>query len=592
METEKRKKLLVLFILVFLIALQLGRIVYVFAYEREGYHSDENWSYGFANSYYNPYIYQDTNGKTENFNTWTSSQVLRDYMEVNKGEAFSYGSVYSNQENDMSPPLHTMILHTICSFFPETFSWWYSFSINIAAFVLTMILLYFLGKSMTKSRGAGLALCLFYGFTTGALNTFVYLRMYAMLAMLAVLSAWLHSRMYHKNFQNIRKELVFLSVTTAAGAFTHYYFLVLSFFMAVCFCLYLLFIKRWKTLPAYAGSMLLPVALVFAAYPSMIPQFIATTNYLQMPYVWRLKYCFYIFFHELTGVKVFPYMAQFLVGCYAVLLIIAFMLPLCFLFRKEAWFLKAVRAVKRFPGYLAGKIKGMDWSILFLFLSVAASLAVVAKISNVLGMGIMTDRYLFFLMPLFAAVLISCLYFIIKAVPGTRAIPAKHSSRLRQALLVLLCAAVLVVNNCNTGCNYLFERHTGAAAVEELTKDTNCIVIMDHSWHLTYYASRLIHSDHFFAMLTSECMLHGDELQAIDASKPLYMILETNLLPDEKGALKGFEYFGDKMTFGLHFTEKEFLTYLLGLNRIDRVESLSTETCFAGAVDVYRIYLK
>jgi hypothetical protein len=592
MTAEKREKLLVSFLLVFLIALQLGRIIYVFAFEKEGFHSDENWSYGFANSYYDPYIYMDANGDQVNFNSWTSSQVLGDYLEVNKGEGFSYGSVYSNQENDMSPPLHTMILHTICSFFPETFSWWFSFSINIVSFVLAMILLYFLGASMTKSRWAALVICLFYGFTTGALNTFVYLRMYAMLAVLAILSAWLHSRMYHKNFKNIRKELLGLIAATAAGCLTHYYFLVLSFFIALCFCIYLMCIRRWKTLFAYAGVMLLSVALVFAAYPFLLAQFLGTTDYLQMPYAWRLKYCFYVFFKELTGITVFPYWEQFLLQCCAALMILAFVPPLCFLFRKEPWFKKAVRAIRRFPGYFAGKIKQTNWFILSLFLSIAASLMVIAAISNVLIMGFTTDRYLFFLMPLFTAVLISCLYFIIRAVPVIRVIPCDDRGAFRQMLLVLLCIAFLFVNNTTTGCNYLFTRGSTAVTAEELTKDASCIVVMDESWRLTYYSSRLMETDRFFAMVTSECMTHGDELQTIDPSRPLYMILETNLLPDENGALKGYEYFGDKMKFGLSFTEKEFVTYLISLERIWRVEYISSETCFAGNISIYRIYME
>lgn len=69
-----------------------------------------------------------------------------------------------------------------------------------------MVLLYFWGKVLQTQIRRSFAICLFYGFTTGALNTFVYLRMYALLTMLAILSAWLHNRMYNKNFLDIRKE--------------------------------------------------------------------------------------------------------------------------------------------------------------------------------------------------------------------------------------------------------------------------------------------------------------------------------------------------------------------------------------------------
>ena len=86
MEKTKRKKTIYLILFV-IILLQLFRIIYSFAFLKEGTHSDEEWSYGLANSYFEPYIYQNAD-ETEytHMNEWFSSDkenVLIEYYEEN-----------------------------------------------------------------------------------------------------------------------------------------------------------------------------------------------------------------------------------------------------------------------------------------------------------------------------------------------------------------------------------------------------------------------------------------------------------------------------------------------------------------------------
>ena len=183
------------FFLFIIITLQLAHFTYVFACQREGVHSDENWSYGFANAYYQKQLYCDEKGNRTNFDTWTDTKVFHDYTEVSEDQRFSYGSVWFNMEEDFSPPLHSALLHTICSFFPNSFSWWYAYIINIPSFIMAMICLYLLGKQLTHSENTALFICFFYSSLSGALNTFIYLRTYALLTALALLYSLLHCRM-------------------------------------------------------------------------------------------------------------------------------------------------------------------------------------------------------------------------------------------------------------------------------------------------------------------------------------------------------------------------------------------------------------
>ena len=70
------KKRNIVILLTAIILLQLGFITYMFAFQKEGFHSDDNWSYGFANADEGGWIYHDDSGKSRNFNKWTDGKVL------------------------------------------------------------------------------------------------------------------------------------------------------------------------------------------------------------------------------------------------------------------------------------------------------------------------------------------------------------------------------------------------------------------------------------------------------------------------------------------------------------------------------------
>ena len=65
--------------------------------ERDGHHVDETWSYGYANSYYDPYIFttsrwgdQLSEHQFKNVGEWISGDVFRDYVTVNENQRFSF----------------------------------------------------------------------------------------------------------------------------------------------------------------------------------------------------------------------------------------------------------------------------------------------------------------------------------------------------------------------------------------------------------------------------------------------------------------------------------------------------------------------
>ena len=123
-----------------IIVVQLGTITYMFAFEKEGFHQDDAWSYQFANGNYETGmgIATDKDGNFKNANRWVDSELVREYMEVQDGMEFHYDSVLCNMSIEKNPPLHSIFVHTVCSFFPNTFSWWYAYAVNVLAFIATM----------------------------------------------------------------------------------------------------------------------------------------------------------------------------------------------------------------------------------------------------------------------------------------------------------------------------------------------------------------------------------------------------------------------------------------------------------------------
>ena len=162
--------------------LQMCVLVYCFTGKKRDYHSDELFSYGLANSYYQPFISSNDHKGMEliHNNEWLPGEIINDYLSVQKEHRFAYDSVYYNNSKDVHPPLYYMVLHTVCSFFPEVFTEWFGFGLNLILFLLNQVLLYLIVGRMTKSSALSLAVVALYGLNQGGIDTYIFIRMYAM----------------------------------------------------------------------------------------------------------------------------------------------------------------------------------------------------------------------------------------------------------------------------------------------------------------------------------------------------------------------------------------------------------------------------
>lgn len=290
-------------ILLLIITVSLVTMI-AYGNQKQGYHLDEIYSYGLANSEYLPFmhfgesgydvkdwmleygagesfgdivrnlikdfqilkecgfdiysseIYQayliaQANSRDTFTTTWVSGRDYRDYLAVSESNTFNYASVYYNQRGDVHPPLYYILLHTVCSVFQGRFSKWFGLGINFAVLTGTLLLLYHMVKRHFGGSRVALAVTAAYGLSNGFMTSAMYLRMYALLTLMTVLYCYVHLEIASGDFEMKGKRRLLLVVATLGGFLTHYYFVLYAIGMAAVFVVWMGIRRRWKPLLQY-----------------------------------------------------------------------------------------------------------------------------------------------------------------------------------------------------------------------------------------------------------------------------------------------------------------------------------------------------
>ncbi len=231
---------------------------------KSNYYIDEIYSYGLSN-----YTGDGINITFEYDKTYTpGASVFWDYMEVQSGERFDYSSVWTNQTNDVHPPLYYAALHTICSVFPNTFSKWYAGIINMVSALLVLFVMRKLIRLLTESKYILTMISFSFVALTGILLAVSYFRMYVMAMLWVTLLAYLFAEQVDEK-QNF-KFYGFIYAVTVAGALTHYYVIVYAFLISCVYGSYLLWNERIKEILLFCVTMALAAGTSVAVFPAMI----------------------------------------------------------------------------------------------------------------------------------------------------------------------------------------------------------------------------------------------------------------------------------------------------------------------------------
>lgn len=254
----------------FLFTLNIFFVVY-YADLKTGFHIDELYSFAHSNSTQGAFLsenidsfFLDTNHELQN--KWIDGRDFHDYLTVQEYEKFGYSHIWENMAKDVHPPFYYILLHTVCSFFPDMFTKWHGAFLNIILWVLTLYMLSKLSGLFFADKKIALIPVICYAFSQIGFDTVIYIRMYLLQTLLTI--SLIYETILLLNENKLNKCNIFLIfLYSFLGIFTHYNAIVFSFLVASTTCFVLLLRKNWKLLFAYSCAMLLSVGLLFILFP-------------------------------------------------------------------------------------------------------------------------------------------------------------------------------------------------------------------------------------------------------------------------------------------------------------------------------------
>ncbi len=516
------------------------RLVFLFN-ARDGHHVDETWSYGFANSYYDPQIYYDFNvSDDKNYGEWISGEVFKDYITVSPDHRFAFDSVIYNSRVDLSPPLYILVLHFVCSFFPGTFSWWYAFSISLFCYILSLILIYLISTEITDSKFCGFLSVIYYILSGCGTANFLFLRVYHMFTLFALALFWLITKIIKCRKGNCVPYFICLLIPSILGYLTHFYFLVIAFAFTLFGALALLIKKRWRSSLCLCLIMLLSVVCFFVIYPESLRLLLpyssgdtSSTGYYTYPYYFDLNIANIRFFTGTIGFAIRFSIFDVITVLGAIVLITILAALVCFLFRNEQWMKKIIAGAKKtfvkVYGVLKSFFKQFDISILVALLSVLFYLFVIPYSATLTNMGF-TERYFFPAMAVFIIVYVSLAGVLIRNIFNN----ASKRKILCYFGVVAIFTVLALQNYRSDILTHMFRFDTmddKSFTAEVDGKD--CYVVIKSGRDMIYLSPILMHSDNVYVDY-QKFILEEDYVFPQMDKECLFILLKEDLLTDEE----------------------------------------------------------
>lgn len=233
--------------------------------QKNGMFLDEIYSYGLSNGYYEPFLKEAKQGNIID-STFLREEFI-DYLTVSEEDSFSYDSVFYNQEKDVHPPLFYVLLHTVASIFPNTFSKWMGLGLNLFYFFITLLFVNGISKQLFHNRYIPSIMTILYGCTSYALSNVVFIRMYMLSTMLTVVLAFLVLKVLN---DDLWVYYVLMCIVVCAGLLTHYFFVFYAFFISAFLVIYLLFKKDYTKAIKSSVFLILGVIAFIAIFPTCL----------------------------------------------------------------------------------------------------------------------------------------------------------------------------------------------------------------------------------------------------------------------------------------------------------------------------------
>lgn len=232
-----------------------------FMISKQGFHEDELLTYNLANSSKQ----LDVNGG------WNTPEDFNEYLTVSPEHRFDYGLVYENQIIDAShPPFYYALVHMVCSIFPQTFSKYLAFSINIFAMTGILIMLFKIAKIISKNNLYSLIATATFALSIACFTMTIYLRMYSTLTFLVLSMIYMNLKIYEQKNTAKARDFIILGVITLFGTLTQYYFILFEGLTGLIMLVFKIKEKNFKDLRNYIIAVGIGSVLALCIYPFII----------------------------------------------------------------------------------------------------------------------------------------------------------------------------------------------------------------------------------------------------------------------------------------------------------------------------------
>lgn len=260
-------------ILTVIIAIVHIGLVLFFGMKKEGFHEDE---------YYTYWSVSVTGGALRPYNfTWKSGYELQSRFFVSDAHRFDYGMVVRNQAEDVHPPLYYMALHTFMSLFPNSFYKWFGILLNLffslVSYGSIVALFYHMGGEHIRQREYAALLAGFvYAVAPSTVSAVMLTRMYAMSTMWSILYTLIFVLLM-KNRQCDRRKFGIMAVAGAVTCYcaflTHYFALLIPFFLTAAYSVYTLFCRKGIVrMLVWGVACVGAIGLAVLSYPASLHQ--------------------------------------------------------------------------------------------------------------------------------------------------------------------------------------------------------------------------------------------------------------------------------------------------------------------------------
>ncbi|MBQ9334497.1 MAG: hypothetical protein IJS12_09210 [Lachnospiraceae bacterium] len=234
---------------------------------------DMIFTYTLANNTYSPLFFnKEVIDAIPNTNGWFNAEILREWYLVNDYDRFDYKGVYWHQRIDVHPPLYYMLIHTVCSVFPGTYSNMYAGIVNILGILIIDLLFGLLFKTLYSNYIYAALPILIIPIQGGMVSQIFNLRMYILLEAMCFWYLYIHILSDINGWS--RKRLIQFILCVILGCLSHNYFYVYAFCVTLVQIIRFIIQKRFYALINYLFTGMIGIMSVLIIFPWMIWQVI------------------------------------------------------------------------------------------------------------------------------------------------------------------------------------------------------------------------------------------------------------------------------------------------------------------------------